>query len=172
MDTSLSDTTGDFRLVAILNKRVETGKAMNALAHCVAGVTCLAGEPGRAALKFIDFVDFDSLNFPSISARSFIILRGSEGDLRKVHQQARGSNLPVVAFLESMTGGTYIEQLERTKATPTAKLSYYAVALIGSAANVNPITKKYSLWRSDVPVLSQPVERQVDDPQFTVEEKT
>ncbi|HWA09489.1 MAG TPA: DUF2000 family protein [Opitutaceae bacterium] len=168
----MSDTTGDFRLVAILNKRVETGKAMNALAHCVAGVTCLAGEPGRAALKFIDFVDFDSLKFPSISARSFIILRGAEGELRKVHRQACEGKLPAVAFLESMTGGTYTEQLERTKTTPTAKLSYYAVALVGSAANVNPITKKYSLWRSDAPAPSKPVERQIDGLQFTAEEKT
>ena len=46
-----------------------------------------------------------------------------------------------------MTGGTYTEQLERTRTTAAADLEYYGVMVFGEAEELNPITKKYSLYR-------------------------
>lgn len=174
METSEHDHNDDYRLVVILNKRIETGKVMNALAHAVAGAVNLAGESGRQALKFIKFIDLEAQEYPDISARSFIILRGSDGDLRKVRQRALEAGLPAVCFVETMTGGTYLEQLERTKVTPTSSLAFYAVAVLGKAEALNPITKKYSLWRNDPPAPSSaPADLQARDASaFVVEEKT
>lgn len=157
MQTNTNNTQSDFKLVAILNKRVETGKVMNALAHCVAGTINVLGEEGRDVFKFLNFVDANGQIYPSISARSFVILRGSDGDIRKARQRALEVGLPAVCFIESMTGDTYIEQLERTKATPTEKLNFYALVLAGSAEIINSITKKYSLWRGEAANLA-PVE--------------
>lgn len=174
METLQHHPDDGFRLAVILNKRIETGKVMNALAHAIAGAVDLAGESGRQALKFINFIDLDAQLYPDISARSFIILRGSDGDLRKVRQRALEAGLPVVCFVDTMTGGTYLEQLQRTKATPTSALSFYAVALLGKAETLNPITRKYSLWRSDPPLLSPaPAGLQAPDASaFVIEEKT
>lgn len=151
MNTNTNDTRSGFKLVAILNKRIETGKVMNALAHCVAGTINVLGEQGRDALKFLDFVDADGQTYPSISARSFVILRGSDGDIRKVRQRAVEAGLAAVCFMESMTGDTYVEQLERTKATSAQDLTFYALVLAGDADVINPITKKFSLWRGEPP---------------------
>ena len=160
METNTIETNGDFKLIALLNKRIEPGKVMNALAHCVAGAVNLIGADGRDALKFLNFTDAQGQAYPSISARSFNILRGSDGDIRKARQRAIEAGIPAVCFSESMTGDTYVEQLERTKGTPTEAMHFYALVLAGHADILNPITKKYSLWRDNpapTPVQTAPI---------------
>jgi hypothetical protein len=144
----MSDKDSNYRLVAILNKRIETGKVMNALAHCTAGVVNLLDDEGMKALNFLNFVDADGQQYPSISARSFIILRGTDSEIRKTRQHALEAGLQAVCFSESMTGGSYVEQLERTQRTPTASLELYAIVLVGEDRLLSPLTKRYSLWRS------------------------
>lgn len=141
------DTNPSFKLAVCVNKTVESGKAKNALAHVVAGLVARVGEDGREALKFIDFIDSDGVIYPSISARSFIVLRGSQGDLRKAIRQAKEANVVAVVFTETMTGETYREQLDRTAATKTDEMPIWAVAMAGPAEVINPITKRMSLWR-------------------------
>jgi len=141
------DNNPSFKLAVCLNKNVECGKAKNALAHVVAGLAARIGEAGRDALKFIDFIDSDGVIYPSISARSFIVLRGSQGDLRKAIRQAKEANVAAVAFTETMTGDTYREQLDRTAATKSEDMPIWAVAMAGPAEVINPITKRMSLWR-------------------------
>ena len=152
MENQTNDPNPDFKLAVCLNKGIESGKLKNALAHAVAGLAAKVDESGRTALKFIDFTDAGGVVYPSISARSFIILRGSHGDLRKALNQARESGVSVFAFCESMTGGTYHDQLERTSQTKTEDMVHWAVALAGTADQVNPITKRFSLWRDASPV--------------------
>jgi hypothetical protein len=137
------------KLVALVNKRIDPGVAMNALAHSVAAITNLIGDEGRTALRFLDFTDRNSQVYPGISAQSFIILRGIDSDIRKVRERAVEVGLPAVCFTNTMTGETYVQQLERTKATPTQELIFYVVVLVGKAEEINPITKKYSLWRGE-----------------------
>src|SRR5437588_752024 len=111
--TTDTDTNDDYKLVALVNKRMELGmgKLMNALAHCVAGAVNLLGEEGRTALKFLDFEDASGQIYHSISARSFIILRGSGGDIRKARRLALESGIKAVCFIETMTQASYVEQL-------------------------------------------------------------
>lgn len=142
------DDTSQYKLVALLNKRLEVGVAMNALAHAVAGAVNLAGDAGRQTLKFLDFEDADGQLYPSISARSFIILRATSADIRKVSAKASDAGLLKVCFTEPMTGGTYTEQLDRSRKVPRAELEFYALVLLGPIDLVQPITRKYSLWRT------------------------
>ncbi len=51
-------------------------------------------------------------------------------------------------FTESMTRDTYVEQLERTRATSEADLQYWGLALFGPKTVIDPITKRFSLWRA------------------------
>ena len=149
MEANQNDMNETVKLVALVNKRLDPGVAMNALAHAVAAGVNLIGDEGRTSLKFLDFTDGNGQVYRGISARSFIVLRGTDGDIRKVRQSALEAGLPAVCFTNSMTGETYVQQLERTKATPTQELTFYAIVLVGRAEAVNPITKKYSLWRSE-----------------------
>jgi hypothetical protein len=149
METQTIETNSTFKIIALLNKRIETGKAMNALAHCMAGAVNHMGEEGRTALKFLNFVDAGGQTYPSISARSFVILRGTESDIRKARQRSIEAGISAVCFSESMTGETYREQLQRTSETPSEAMSFFALVLAGPAELLNPITKKYSLWRDN-----------------------
>lgn len=129
-----------------LNKTLEPGVAMNAAAHIALAMVAKATEEQRKQMQFIDYIDADGIIHPS-SALSLIILRGSGGDLRKFRQGALESGLLCIDFLQTMTGDTYKEQLERTRQIKTEELVYYGVGIFGEIEKVNVLTKKLSLWK-------------------------
>jgi hypothetical protein len=45
----------------------------------------------------------------------------------------------------SMTGGSYVDQLQRTAAMKEDALAYFGVALFGSADKISPLTRP--LWK-------------------------
>ena len=59
------------KLVAVLNKRIEPGKVMNALAHMCIGLGAVIGEE---ELRLTDYRDADGGSHPYISEIPFIIL--------------------------------------------------------------------------------------------------
>lgn len=142
--TSPDDTV---RLVIALNKSLEFGKALNAASHLAAGITNLIGQEGRDRLKFLDFRGASDGMHLSISARSFIVLRANSNELRKLRTQADEGRFLCTDFIATMTGGTYKEQLERTAATAADQIEYCGVALFGLRADLDPLTRKLSLWR-------------------------
>ena len=48
-----------YKFVVVLNKSIETGVALNACAHMVAGLIARADEATRRQMSFIDYVDAD-----------------------------------------------------------------------------------------------------------------
>lgn len=59
------------KLVAVLNKSIDTGKVMNALAHMCVG---LGSAIGKEALRLTNYKDADGNSHPFISEIPFIIL--------------------------------------------------------------------------------------------------
>lgn len=96
-------------------------------------------------MSFIPFIDAQGIEHPSISGLSLIVLRGSQGDLSKLITAARQQGFLHADFIETMTGGTYSEQLARTQANK--EHIYYAVALFGEKEVIDPLTKRLSLYR-------------------------
>lgn len=136
--------TFENKLVAILNKDVEPGVVMNALAHMSIG---LGGDIGKELLRLDTYQDAHGNAFPNISQIPFIILRGKSNEIRKTIVSAREHKLEHTIFLNTMTGGGYMEQLERTKNTTEEALVFYGCVLFGSWEKVTEITKKFSLWK-------------------------
>ena len=137
----------DIRVVAIINKGIESGRTMNALLHLGVGLMAKLDASERDQLSFLDFRDQDGQIYPSISARSFIVLRGSSSDIATARLACSAAGLPNVCFIQTMTDGSYIEQLTRTQSTPTAEVVFFGVAMFGSRTALAPITKRLSLWR-------------------------
>lgn len=104
-------------------------------------------------MSFITYTDATSTEHRSISGLSLIVLRGTNGELAKLlhaaheHQKVVPKDTPFIIsdFIETMTGGTYIEQLERTK--NSKELVYYGVALFGKKETIDPWTKRFSLYK-------------------------
>jgi hypothetical protein len=134
------------RVVVLLNKALAPGVALNAIAHLGMAIANVIGDEGRTQLKFLDFSDADGGIHPSISARSLIVLRGKSSELRKLRREARTAGLATVDFTNSMTGGTYRDQLERTFAAKDDDLEYFGVAVFGPTEMTTPLTRRHSLW--------------------------
>lgn len=134
------------RFVAILNRKIETGKLLNALGHMTAG---LAGGAARDLdLHLLQYVDGDGGTHPYISHFPFIVLQADNGNqIRTVRGEAIMQGIPCTDFVSSMTVGTSAEQLERTKATPEADLEYFGICLFGETEALRQLTKKFSLFR-------------------------
>lgn len=131
------------KLVAIVNKEIEVGVAMNAIAHMTIG---LGAQLNNELLRLNDYLDKDGNIYPNISQMPFIILRGKSSEVRKAVQNAREQEVRISVFTNTMIGGTYQEQLESTLATPEGQLIYYGAVLFGPWDTVSQITKKLSLY--------------------------
>jgi hypothetical protein len=103
------------KLVAIVNKDIDTGVAMNAIAHMTIG---LGAQLNKELLRLDDYQDKDGSIYPNISQIPFIILRGKSSEIRKAVDAAQEQGVKVGVFTDTMTGGGYQEQLDRTLQTP------------------------------------------------------
>lgn len=132
------------KLIAVLNKDIESGIILNALGHIAIG---LGSTIDKKELRLDDYVDKEGNIYPNISQMPFIILRAKSNEIRKTVKAAREKNILQGIFLNTMTGGTYIEQLENTKKTPEEELIYYGCVLFGPVEEVSLLTKRFSLWK-------------------------
>jgi hypothetical protein len=132
------------KLVGVLNEKIDTGKAMNALAHMCVGLGSIIGKKD---LRLTDYNDADGGSHPFISEIPFIVLAGNSNKIRKLRKEAIANNILFNDFVDTMTIGTYKEQIERTKQVKEEQLTYYGIVLFGNWDNVTELTRKFSLWR-------------------------
>lgn len=132
------------KLVAVMNEKIEPGIIMNALAHMCIG---FGSEIGKEPLRLTDYIDADGGSHPSISEMPFMILKANSNKIRTLRLAAREAGIQCVDFTDTMTVGTYLEQIERTKNTKEADLIYYGIVLFGDWEKVSELTRKFSLWK-------------------------
>ncbi|HVW99485.1 MAG TPA: DUF2000 domain-containing protein [Candidatus Babeliaceae bacterium] len=107
------------KLVAVMNEKIEPGVIMNALAHMCIG---FGAEIGKEPLRLTNYVDAAEGNHPFISEMPFMILKTNSNKIRGLRQSALDGGIKFVDFVNTMTVGTYQEQLERTKQTKEEEL--------------------------------------------------
>lgn len=134
-----------YKLVAVLNEKIEIGRAMNALAHMSLG---LGGSiQNKEDLRLQDYTDADGGRHPQLSDIPFIILKGGSNQIRNVRKVAKEQKLQFTDFTSTMINDTYVEQHERTRNTKEEELEYFGICLFGDWELVSTLTKKFSLWR-------------------------
>lgn len=132
------------KLVAVLNKSIETGKVMNALAHMCIG---LGSVIGKEELRLTDYKDADGGPHLFISELPFIILTENSNKIRKLRDEAIANHIIYNDFTDTMTVGTYQEQIARTLQVKNENLIYYGIVLFGDWDKVTELTRKFSLWK-------------------------
>lgn len=133
------------RFVAILNKKIEPGKLMNALGHMTAGL--VGGFANRDDMCFLQYHDKDGDTHPNISHFPFIVLKADNANqIRTVRNEAKARSIAFTDFTSSMTVGTSAEQQAKTQTTPEAELEYFGICLFGDTETLREFTKKFSLY--------------------------
>lgn len=132
------------KLVAVMNEKIEPGIIMNALAHMCIG---FGSEIGKDPLRLTNYIDADGGNHPSISEMPFMILKTNSNKIRGLRHSALEGGIKFVDFTSTMTIGTYLEQIEKTKQTKEEELIYYGIVLFGDWSKVSELTRKFSLWK-------------------------
>jgi len=136
------------KLVAVLNEKIEPGNVMNALAHMCIGLGAeLGAEMGKEALRPTRYVDADGGVHPFISEMPFMILKANSNKIRGLRKAAEEEKIPFADFTDTMTVGSYLEQIEKTLKTKEDDLIFYGIVLFGNWDRVSELTKKFSLWK-------------------------
>jgi len=135
------------RIAIILNEKVDFGRLLNAAAHLALGFGAAADQPTRLALRLQNYADASGDSHANISALSLVVLKANGNQLRTLKGRVAAAGLQTVDFLETMTGGTYAEQLERTRASSPDDLEYLGILVFGTREELDPLTRKFSLFR-------------------------
>ncbi|MBS0287801.1 MAG: DUF2000 domain-containing protein [Proteobacteria bacterium] len=132
------------KLVAVMNKSIEPGKIMNALAHMCIG---FGAELGSKALELVDYQDKSNNIYPAISKMPFIILSANSNKINALRKSVIDAQIQYSIFTDTMTVGSYQEQLERTLQTTEEALVYMGIVCFGEWGKLSELTKKFSLWK-------------------------
>lgn len=136
----------NYRFIAILNKKVELGRLMNALGHMAAGLSGGYSETHR--MHFLQYQDKDGGAHPNISYFPFIVLQADNSNqIRAVRTEALARNIPFTDFTQTMIVGTSEEQLEATANTPETELEYFGICMFGKTDELREFTKKFSIFK-------------------------
>lgn len=132
------------KFFVILNKKIEPGKLMNALAHMALSISAFVPE----AKNLLEYVDADGDFHGNISHHAVIVLRADNSNkLRTTKKAAQEADIEYADFTSSMTVGASADQVQATAEGKDEELEYFGLMLFGEVEKIQPITKKFSLWK-------------------------
>jgi hypothetical protein len=133
------------RFIAVLNKKTDLGRLMNALGHITAGL--VAGSGKSDEMCFLQYKDKDGGIHPNISHYPFIVLKADNSNkIRTVRNECIARNIPFSDFTSTMIVGTSQDQLNATLETPEQELEYFGIVMFGSTQELKEFTGKFSLF--------------------------
>lgn len=128
----------------VVNRKHEAGLVLNAVSHLVAG---LVDVVGREPYDFLDY-DFEIGVASRLSTYPMIVLAAANSSqVLRAWQDARDHELPCNLFTTAMIGASAQEQRATTRAVPVEEQDCVAVAMFGEAERINPLTKRFSVYR-------------------------
>lgn len=138
----------DTKMVLVLNGKVAVPQLFNAAGHAIAG---LVGTMDPAALALETYVNEPSAFRATISRHPVIVLKArNSNQLATLLAAANDAGHCANGFVSTMIGASSADQLQRTAAARPEDLEFWGVVLFGAAADLQPLTRKFSVFTHDV----------------------
>jgi hypothetical protein len=132
----------DFKYAVVVNRRHGGGLILNAVAHAACGIRARLDAP------VLDYPHGESGLNASISLHPFIVLAAKGGAaLAALAERARADGVAYNYFTTAMIRASAEEQVEANRAAPLDALDFVCVVLYGPSEAVDPLTRKFSLYR-------------------------
>lgn len=134
------------KFAVVLNRKHPTGLLLNALGHLSVG---LAADLGSEEADLLDYENKEAALSARISRWPVIVLGAKNGNqVRTAYDAALDAGLAANVFVTAMLGESAEDQLRQTAEASADDLDFVAAALFGSAEQLAPITKRFSLATS------------------------
>lgn len=131
------------KFVVVLNKKHPTGTLLNALGHLSVGI---AADLGPQQADLLDYTNDDAELAARISRWPLIVLGANNSNqLRTAYEGAVAVDMRANVFVTAMLGASASAQIAQTADAAPTDLDYVAVGLFGTAEELAPITKRFSL---------------------------
>lgn len=136
----------DHKFVVVLNRGYELARLTSGLGHVTAGLTAsLAAR--LPELSFVEYRSADGQIYPWISDWPFIVLKGRGGQMQTLRTALTERGLPCVTYVDTMLSGGSQAQQHATAERPAAELAPLAIATYGPRAEIDELTRKFSVWQ-------------------------
>lgn len=143
----IPDGTTSHKFAVVINKKLAPSRALNAIGHMLASLVARTDEDHRRQMMIVDYLDKVGTTHP-VSGLSLVVLQAKNANqIRKARVEAAQAGLLFTDFMESMTGGTYVEQMQRTAQLGVDDIEYWGLAVFGEKSAVDRVCGKFSLWR-------------------------
>jgi len=138
------------KFVVLMNQKQPLGRLINAVTHIALG---LSATPATSPEQ-MDFLPYQNREHDlnaSVSRFPVIVLKAKNGNqLRTVRQAAQAAGIPCNVFVHTMLGTSAEDQLQKTKNAHEMELDYLALILFGASADLDPFTRKFSLFGDSI----------------------
>lgn len=131
------------KLYIIVNRNMDASLLMNATGHLAAGIMQKAEDK-----VFQDYPNDDSGINAYLSHYPVVILQAKNSNqLSTTIQKCKEANLTYNFFTTTMLGPSTEQQIHATRIAPGNALEFIAIAIYGDTETLQPITKKFSVYK-------------------------
>lgn len=142
------NTAATHKFVIVVNEKSPIGKILSATGQLAMSLYDEATPAQRVNMDFIPFMGPLENKLINISTCSFVVLKGSAGQLLTLYAKAKEQKTLSAIFTSTMSyNGIEEDLIQKTASTPLDQVEPYAVALFGSIEEVSPLTKKFSVFK-------------------------
>ena len=136
------------KYVIVLNEKSPFGKLLSATGQLAMSLYHDASEEQRVNMSFIPFIGPSGSSLITVSTCSFVVLKGTASQLFTLYAKGCEQGLLSALFTSTMSfNGIEEDLILKTATTPLDQVEPYGVALFGKIEELNPLTKKFSVFK-------------------------
>jgi len=139
----------EFKILTVLNPKIDKPKLMNAMGHATAGLVAKASSiESIQFLKYSFNPEAEWASFSLISLSPYIVLEAKNNNqIKTLHRAVAEAKILHNVFTETMLGASAAEQMQQTLAANPEDLIYFCIVLFGASEELAPLTRKFSLFK-------------------------